>query len=65
MARYKAYNTGQQSFELINIESELPEDNRSRIVKEIVNSLDVTGFDRNYRNDEKGACANDVRMMSA
>lgn len=63
MARYKAYNTGQQYFEIVNIDEELPEDNRARIVKEIVKSIDISGFDRNYRNDAKGANANDVRMM--
>jgi transposase len=63
MARYKAYNTGQQYFEVININEELPQDNRARIVKEIVSGMDLSGFDFNYRNDEKGANANDVRMM--
>jgi len=63
MARYKAYNTGQQYFETVSIEEELPQDNRARIIKEIVNEFDLSGFDNNYRNDEKGACANDVRMM--
>lgn len=63
MARYKAYNTGQLYFETINIEAELPQDNRARIIKEIINSLDVSSFDKNYKNDEKGANANDVRMM--
>jgi transposase len=63
MARYKAYNTGQQYFEIININEELPQDNRARIVMEIISGLNLTGFDLNYRNDEKGANANDVRMM--
>ena len=63
MARYKEYNTGQMYFETVNIEEELPQDNRARIIKEIVNEFDLSGFDNNYRNDEKGACANDVRMM--
>ena len=63
MARYKDYNTGQTRMEMINIEEELPDDNRARIIKEIVSSLDVSSFDKNYHNDEKGANANDVRMM--
>ena len=63
MARYKEYNTGQQHFEVININRELPLDNRARIIKEIVNGLELSGFDLNYRNDEKGAKANDVQMM--
>jgi len=63
MARYKAYNTGQMYFETINIEAELPQDNRARIIKEIINSMDVSSFDKNYNNDKKGANANDIRMM--
>ncbi len=63
MARYKAYNTGQMYFETINIETELPQDNRARIIREIVSSIDVSSFDKNYNNDRKGANANDVRMM--
>ena len=63
MARYKNYDDGQHYFEIIDIENELPMDNRARIIKEIVNRIDVSSFDANYNNDEKGARANHVRMM--
>ena len=49
MAKYQSYNTGQQYFDMINLEQELPEDNRSRIIKEIVCNIDVSDFVL-YRN---------------
>lgn len=63
MAKYQSYNTGQQYFDLINLENDLPEDNRARIIREIVCKLDLSSFDKNYNNDEKGANAKDVRLM--
>src|SRR5208337_375925 len=63
MARYKTYNDGQQYFEIINLEKDLPPDNRARIIKEIMGTLDISEFSNNYNNDHAGACANHVRMM--
>lgn len=63
MARYKSYNDGQQYFEVINLEKDLPPDNRARIIKEIVCSINISGFDKNYCNDSRGAKAKHVRMM--
>lgn len=63
MAKYQSYNTGQQCFDMINLEQELPEDNRARIIKEIVCNIEVSDFDKNYNNDDKGAAAKNVRMM--
>ena len=63
MAKYQSYNTGQQYYDMINLEKELAQDNRARIIKEIVCNLGLSIFDKNYNNDEKGAKAKDVRMM--
>lgn len=63
MAKYQSYNDGQQYFEVINLEKELPADNRARIIKEIVCGMDLSDFDKNYKNDYHGANAKNVRMM--
>ena len=63
MARYKDYNDGQHYFEIIDLEKDLPADNRARILKEIVNAIDINEFDKNYNNDSVGAKAKHVKMM--
>jgi len=63
MARYKNYNDGQHYFDIIDLENDLPADNRARIIREIINMVDVSSFDAHYNNDESGARANHVRMM--
>lgn len=63
MARYKDYNEGQHYFEIIDLEKDLPPDNRARIIKEIIGAFDITEFDKNYNNDKAGAKAKHVRMM--
>jgi len=52
MARYKNYNDGQHYFGIIDLEKELPADNRARIIKEIISNIDVSEFDANYNNKE-------------
>lgn len=51
MARYQNYNDGQHYFDLIDLEKELPPDNRARIIREIVSNIDISKFDNNYNND--------------
>jgi len=63
MARYNNYNDGQHYFEIIDLENDLPVDNRARIIREIISMIDVSSFDKNYNNDEGGAKAKHVRMM--
>lgn len=63
MARYKNYNDGQLFYEMINLEHDLPADNRARIIKEMIGMFDISDFDANYHNDESGAKANHARMM--
>ena len=63
MARYKDYNSGQHYFEVIDLEKDLPSDNRARIIKEIISSFDISDFDKNYNNDRAGAKAKHVKMM--
>jgi transposase len=63
MARYNDYNDGQHYFEIIDLEKDLPPDNRARIIKEVISSLDISEFDQNYNNDKAGAKAKHVRMM--
>jgi len=63
MARYQNYNDGQHYFDLIDLEKELPPDNRARIIREIVSNIDISKFDNNYNNDSGGARAKHVRMM--
>lgn len=63
MARYKNYNDGQHYFDIIDLENDLPSDNRARIIREIISMVDVSSFDNNYNNDESGAKAKHVRMM--
>lgn len=63
MARYKDYNEEQHYFDLIDLEQELPSDNRARIIKEIIASIDISDFDANYNNDKAGARATHVRIM--
>jgi len=52
MARYKSYNDGQHYFDIIDLENDLPADNRARIIREIISTIDVSSFDKNYNNDE-------------
>lgn len=63
MARYKDYDEKQHCFDVIDLEQELPSDNRARIIKEIIATLDISEFDMNYNNDTAGARATHVRMM--
>ncbi len=63
MARYKNYNDGQHYFDIIDLENDLPADNRARIIREIISTIDVSSFDKNYNNDEGGAKAKHIRMM--
>lgn len=63
MAKYESYDTGQQYLDMINLEEELPQDNRAKILKKIVCNLDLSSFSQNYNNDEKGASARNVTMM--
>jgi len=63
MARYKNYNDGQHYFDIIDLENDLPADNRARIIREIINTIDVSNFAQHYNNDEGGAKAKHVRMM--
>jgi len=57
MARYKESNLAQGQFLTVNLSGQLIIGTYEWTLNYLINKMDLSSFDNNYNNDEKGACA--------
>src|SRR5215475_13862490 len=63
MARYKYTDNSQCQFIQVNLNNQLLPGTFEWTLNYLIGKLDLSSFDKNYNNDEKGACAYSPAML--
>jgi len=63
MARYKHTDKSQGLFLTVNLQDQLLPDTFEWTIDYLINKIDISSFEQNYNNDEKGAAAYSPRVL--
>lgn len=63
MAKYKYYSYDQQLMIAVTLENQVLPDTFEYTLNHVIDNLDLSVFDKNYRNDKTGALAYDPAIL--